>query len=75
MWGTSWQIPRQQCMLHHAVIPTACFTCFKQHMLCVQVRWYSFQFLMEELAEEFQEMHVALTALLIKLPDGVIKLT
>lgn len=42
---------------------------------CMQVRWYSFQFLMEELAEEFQEMHVALTALLIKLPDGVIKLT
>ncbi len=41
----------------------------------LQVRWYSFQFLMEELAEEFQEMHVALTALLIKLPDGVIKLT
>lgn len=40
-----------------------------------KVRWYSFQFLMEELAEEFQEMHVALTALLIKLPDGVIKLT
>lgn len=44
-------------------------------MLQLQVRWYSFQFLMEELAEEFQEMHVALTALLIKLPDGVIKLT
>ncbi|KAL3144934.1 hypothetical protein ABBQ32_003441 [Trebouxia sp. C0010 RCD-2024] len=40
-----------------------------------KVRWYSFQFLMEELAEELQEMHVALTALLIKLPDGVIKLT
>lgn len=42
---------------------------------CLQVRWYSFQFLMEELAEEFQEMHVALTAVLIKLPDGIIKLT
>lgn len=40
-----------------------------------KVRWYSFQFLMEELAEEFQEMHVALTAVLIKLPDGIIKLT
>ena len=44
-------------------------------LLQLQVRWYSVQFLMEELAEEFQEMHVALTALLIKLPDGVIKLT
>ena len=46
-----------------------------QWVCWAQVRWYSFQFLMEELAEEFQEMHVALTALLIKLPDGVIKLT
>ena len=35
-----------------------------------QVRWYSFQFLMEELAEELEEMHAILSTLLSKLPTA-----
>ncbi len=35
-----------------------------------QVRWYSFQFLMEELAEELEEMHEILSTLLSKLPTA-----
>ena len=34
----------------------------------LQVRWYSFQFLMEELAEELEEMHAVLGDLLTNLP-------
>lgn len=33
-----------------------------------KVRWYSFQFLMEELTEEIEEMHAVLNKLLAKLP-------
>ncbi|KAK9843259.1 hypothetical protein WJX74_009376 [Apatococcus lobatus] len=35
-----------------------------------KVRWYSFQFLMEELAEELEEMHAILSTLLSKLPTA-----
>ena len=35
----------------------------------VQVRWYSFQFLVEELADELTEMHAILGDLLGKLPQ------
>ncbi len=37
-----------------------------------QVRWYSFQFLMEELAEELEEMHTILGTLLSKLPTAAL---
>ena len=33
-----------------------------------QVRWYSFQFLMEQVAEEIEELHAALTDVLQKFP-------
>ena len=37
--------------------------------VCKQVRWYSFQFLVEELADELTEMHAILGDLLAKLPQ------
>lgn len=37
------------------------------------VRWYSFQFLLEELSEEMKELHENLSDLLPKLPDCGIK--
>lgn len=42
--------------------------CALQGCCAVQVRWYSFQFLMEEIAEELEEVHAAMSALLPKLP-------
>ena len=35
-----------------------------------EVRWFSFQVLMEELAEEFQRLHDRLRALALALPDA-----
>lgn len=35
----------------------------------MQVRWHSFQFLLEELAEELEEMHAIEGDLLAKLPQ------
>ena len=38
------------------------------------MRWYSFQFLMEELTEELEEMHEIIDALLVKLPRPCLQL-
>jgi hypothetical protein len=37
-------------------------------MLAVQVRWFSFQFLMQQLAEEIKDMHTATQLVLAALP-------
>ena len=37
-------------------------------MVCVQVRWFSFQFLMQQLAEEVKDMHTATQLVLAALP-------
>jgi len=37
-------------------------------LLCVQVRWYSFQFNMQQLAEELKEAFAALNNVLTCLP-------
>ena len=39
-----------------------------------QVRWYSFQFLMEELTEELEEMHIVLGDLIAQLPRPSLRL-
>ena len=36
---------------------------------CLQVRWHSFQFLLEELSEELEEMHAIMGDMLSKLPS------
>ncbi len=37
-------------------------------MVCAQVRWFSFQFLMQQLAEEVKDMHTATQLVLAALP-------
>lgn len=50
-----------------------CTTCMIDRMNkppLLQVRFYSFQFLCSELAEETQELHETLGDLLDRMPDG-----
>ena len=42
----------------------------RPQVICLQVRWYSFQFLMQQMAENFTELTDAASALLQRMPNS-----